>query len=89
MKLDNTIKALLAINAVFLGILVFQPLIATTAHAAPGAGRFGNVTFAGVGEGFWLFNHETGEIHSYLAPVAGSPAKYVGKITEAGKPISQ
>ena len=88
MKTDKTTKALLTVIAALLGILLLQPSVGPSAQAAiPGTGRFANLTFSGGMGGFWMFNHDTGEIYSYDGTRPTAVVKYVGTFDAPGKPL--
>lgn len=71
------------------GVMLLHPVTELKAQSAPQpAGGFRNITFSGTAGGFWIFNHNTGEIFLSENPRPGAEVRYVGKLVEPGKPLA-
>jgi hypothetical protein len=90
----NSKRSLTVLAALMLGgtALVYSFLRSNenAAYAQPaGAADFSHVEFSGVDGGFYLFDRSTGNVFVYpFKGEVGTP-KFVGRMTEPGKPLAR
>lgn len=71
-----------------LGTSLLLGSIATAAELPAPATPFGHVTLSGDARGFWLLNQETGNIYRYDIIGGRTKQRFIGAVTQPGKPLS-
>lgn len=85
MRIELYTKIILTLIALLLAVIAFKPLVEPTpALAQQNLAAF---QFTGGGGDLWAIERNTGKVWVYIADRDSTDVRYLGKLTEVGKPL--